>query len=192
MRSTVPGLYAAGEAVGGANGANRLSGNAIPEALVFGERAGRAAALARRLPGWREQSAAAAVERMRCLATGNDGEFATAELREELRDVMWRDVGPFRTHTSLSRALERVAVLRAALADVKVAAGEGWNPTLVDWFDLRSSLVAAQAVTRAALAREESRGAHQRDDFPSTEGAWARRLRVRVTSDGTLGASAER
>jgi succinate dehydrogenase/fumarate reductase flavoprotein subunit len=192
MRSTVPGLYAAGEAVGGANGANRLSGNAIPEALVFGERAGRAAASARRRPGWRQQSAAAAVERMRCLAIGYDGVFAAAELREELRDLMWREVGPFRTHTGLSRALERVAVLRASLTDVKVAAGEGWNPTLVDWFDLRSGLVAAEAVTRAALAREESRGAHQRDDFPSTEAACARRLRVWVTSDGTLGASAER
>src|SRR5438477_12794610 len=98
MASRVPGLYAAGEATGGANGANRLSGNAIPEALVFGERAGRfaAACVAGRSQRWEPRAAAPAVERIRELADGCKGEVSAATVLEELRELMWRDVGPFR------------------------------------------------------------------------------------------------
>ena len=64
--------------------------------------------------------------------------------------------------------------MRAALPELAIAPGRVCNPTLADWFELRASLVAAEAVTRAALAREESRGAHQREDFPETDPAWAR------------------
>src|SRR5437870_8288883 len=80
MASRVPGLFAAGEAAGGANGANRLSGNAIPEALVFGERAGRSAAAyaASRPPGWDQRSTAPALERIRALADGRRGEISAA------------------------------------------------------------------------------------------------------------------
>src|SRR5712691_1641409 len=81
MATRVPGLYAAGEAAGGANGANRLSGNAIPEALVFGERAGHFAAgfAASRSLGWRRKSGAAAVERIGSLAEGRRGDVSPAQ-----------------------------------------------------------------------------------------------------------------
>ncbi|HYU12373.1 MAG TPA: FAD-binding protein [Stellaceae bacterium] len=189
LMSRVPGLFAAGEAAGGANGANRLSGNAIPEALVFGERAGRAAAAyaaERRSRGWPRGAGASAVDQMRRLADGQNGDVAAAELLDALRDVMWQEVGPLRNAAGLARALARLGELRAALPYVTVAPGTAFNAALGDWVELRASLVAAEAVTKAAAARRESRGAHQRDDFPDTDSAAARSLRIMMTSDGVV------
>ena len=107
-------------------------------------------------------------------------------LLDELRDIMWNDVGPFRTAVGLNRALVRLAEIKAALPDVAIAAGPACNATLADWFELRASLVAAETVARAALAREESRGAHQREDFPESDPAWAHRQYLRMTGAGTL------
>src|SRR5947208_1907710 len=89
MASRVPGLFAAGEAAGGANGANRLSGNAIPEALAFGERAGRFAAayVAGRPQAWTPRASLPAVERIRHVAEGRKGEVSAASLLEELREL---------------------------------------------------------------------------------------------------------
>jgi succinate dehydrogenase/fumarate reductase flavoprotein subunit len=187
MATRVPGLFAAGEAAGGANGANRLSGNAIPEALAFGERAGRSAAVhaATRSVQWQRRAAAQAVDRIRCRADGSRGDAGATVLLDELRELMWRDVGPFRSAAGLGRAVERLAAMRAALPDLAVAPGRVFNPTLADWFELRAGLAAAEAVAHAALARSESRGAHQREDFPDTEPAWARRQYVGIGRDGT-------
>ncbi len=188
MATRVPGLYAAGEAAGGANGANRLSGNAIPEALVFGERAGRSAAAyaASRAPGWDGRRAAMAVDRIRSVTEGQRGEASAANLLEELRELMWTEVGPFRTEAGLARAVARLAEMRAGLNEAAVAPGLVFNPTVADWFELRASLIAAEAVAHAALRRQESRGAHQREDFPETDPAWARPQHVRMTRDGAL------
>jgi succinate dehydrogenase/fumarate reductase flavoprotein subunit len=194
MATRVPGLYAAGEAAGGANGANRLSGNAIPEALVFGERAGRFAAgsAARRAAGWDPRRAKPAVDRIRALGEGRRGDVAAALLLDRLRDTMANDVGPFRTETGLDRALARIAELKAALPHVGIAPGRVCNPGVTDWFELRTSLIAAEAVTRAARSRRESRGAHQREDFSDTDPAWARRQHVTMTSDGGIGVGVAR
>jgi succinate dehydrogenase / fumarate reductase flavoprotein subunit/fumarate reductase (CoM/CoB) subunit A len=188
MATRVPGLYAAGEAAGGANGANRLSGNAIPEALVFGERAGRSAAAyaATRAPGWAGRFAAASVERIRSRAEGRPGDVGAASLLDELRELMWTEIGPFRTAVGLARAVARLAGMRAALNDAATLPGRVFNPTLADWFELRASLIAAEAVAHAALARQESRGAHQREDFPATDPARARSQHVSMRRDGTL------
>ncbi len=107
---------------------------------------------------------------------------------DELRGLMEREVGPFRTEAGLGRALARLAAMRAAMPDLAIAPGRAFNPTLADWFELRGSLLAAESVTRAALARRESRGAHQREDFPAADPAAARRRHVRMISDGTLAA----
>ena len=194
MASRVPGLYAAGEAVGGANGANRLSGNAIPEALVFGERAGRSAAAyaAGRGQGWRPATGRGAVEDIASRAEGRRGDANAVQLLDELRDAMGCDVGPFRTATSLDRALARLGDMRAALPRLAVMPGRMCNPSLADWFDLRASLVAAEAVTRAALARRESRGGHRRDDFPDTDPGWTRNLLVAAIGDGAIRVEAYR
>jgi succinate dehydrogenase/fumarate reductase flavoprotein subunit len=194
MASRVPGLFAAGEAAGGTNGANRLSGNAIPEALVFGERAGRSAAAhaAARTLGWDRRSAATAVERICTLTEGRRGDISAAELLDELRELMGAEVGPFRTAAGLARAVARLAEMRAGLSEAAIAPGLAFNPTVADWFELRASLIAAEAVAHAALAREESRGAHQREDFPETYPAWARPQYVRMTHDGTLAVGSAR
>ena len=177
MRSTLPGLYAAGEAVGGAAGANRLSGNAISEALVYGEVAGREAArYARDHAGGRDARAADAVRDAtapapRSVAGGNDGADGTsaAALMGELRRLMWTQVGPFRDRAGLSAALDRIRAIRTgALPRISVPRETAFAIELADWHELRSALLVAEAVAVAALAREESRGAHQRDDFPET------------------------
>ncbi|HVC57489.1 MAG TPA: FAD-binding protein [Stellaceae bacterium] len=190
MASTVPGLFAAGEATGGANGANRLSGNAIPEALAFGERAGRFAAshAAARSPAWERRRAAAAVERIRGRAAGRGGEVSAAALLDELRALMWSHVGPLRSAAGLAHAVTRLAAMGAALPDLAIAPGSASNPMLADWFELRAGLTAAEAVAKAALGREESRGAHQREDFPETDAALACHQRVRLMPDGTVAA----
>jgi len=132
------------------------------------------------------------VARIRRLAEGRPGAAQPAALLEELRALMWRDVGPFRTAAGLARAAARLAELRALLPDLEIAPGRAFNPTLVDWFELRASLAAAAAVTHAARHRSESRGAHQREDFPDTDPAWARRQHVHLAPDGTFAASPAR
>ena len=171
MRSTVAGLYAAGEAVGGAAGANRLSGNAISEALVYGEIAGREAAryTGAHAGGWDARAAEdvrdAAVPRPHAATSG----ASAVALMHELRRLMWRQVGSFRDRAGLTVALERIRVMRTdELRRVPVSRDTAFAIELTDWHELRSALLAAEAVTAAALAREESRGAHQRNDFPET------------------------
>ena len=170
METRVPGLYAAGEAVGGANGANRLSGNAITEALVFGEYAGRAAgaAAAGTPSGWNEAAAEEAVARLRDArdTTSNDGVPANV-LQRRLQDLMWEDVGPFRTGDQLRRALDGIREIREMPAAVHSAGG--YDLDRQDRLELHAMLTTAEAVTRAALGRTESRGAHQRLDFPESD-----------------------
>jgi succinate dehydrogenase/fumarate reductase flavoprotein subunit len=189
MATRVPGLFAAGEAAGGANGANRLSGNAIPEALVFGEQAGRAAALyatGRRSPDWPDRTGSGAIDQIRSLLEGRKGDVTAVELLDDMREVMWGDVGPFRTAAGLARAVARLEEMRTALPQVAVPAGRQFNAALADWFELRGSLIAAEAVAHAAAARTESRGAHQRGDFPDIDPTWARSQRLAMTREGRL------
>jgi succinate dehydrogenase/fumarate reductase flavoprotein subunit len=186
LDTEIPGLYAAGEAVGGANGANRLSGNAITEALVFGRFAGDAAAAeAKRLPGsaWQARDAAAALALV-AEASGAGGDNPAA-LLAALQEVMARDVGPFRTAAGLDRALAEIARLGAAMGPRPPGAPRPFDTARLDWFDLRNMLCVAEAVARAARARAESRGAHQREDFPTQSDAWAAHQTVRLPS-GTL------
>jgi succinate dehydrogenase/fumarate reductase flavoprotein subunit len=193
MASRVPGLFAAGEAVGGANGANRLSGNAIPEALVFGQQAGHTAAVyaaTRGLPDWPRQAGAAAIDQIRSLADGRNGDTAAGELLDEMNEVMWRDVGPFRTASGLGRAIARLDEIRTALPQVAVPAGRQFNTALAEWFELRGSVAAAQAVAHAAALRTESRGAHQREDFPGADPRQVRSRRIALARDGGLTSAA--
>ena len=171
MRSTVTGLYAAGEAVGGAAGANRLSGNAISEALVYGEIAGREAArhAEGHAGGWDARAAETARDAAEPWVRGTGNGRSAIALVQELRRLMWKQVGPFRDRAGLTSALERIRAMRVDdLPRVSIPRDTAFAVELADWQELRSALLVAEAVAVAALAREESRGAHQRDDFPDT------------------------
>jgi succinate dehydrogenase / fumarate reductase, flavoprotein subunit len=166
MRTCVPNLFAAGEAVGGANGANRLSGNAITEALTFGRRAGlRAAEVRGELKLFEPMG-----------FQGSRPDMNPAAEIANLQALMTRHVGPLRTSQGLRDALRAIT----ALPDALPAPRGGLDPEWIDFHDLRNMRLVAECVTRAALAREESRGAHQRADFPDTEAAWERRQRIRL------------
>ena len=172
METRIAGLYAAGEAVGGANGANRLSGNAITEAFVFGERAGASAALGVKQINshWHEGAAKAALERLRGSACSDDAGAPTPiALQNELQKLMWENAGPFRRGEKLSAALARIERMHQQLPSLKVGAAQRYNLDLQDWFELRAMLTTAAAIVTCALARTESRGAHQREDFPAPD-----------------------
>jgi succinate dehydrogenase/fumarate reductase flavoprotein subunit len=187
MQTELPGLFAAGEVVGGANGANRLSGNAISEALVFGRRAGRSAAarankIARK--SWKDLRPDDARAALALVDDANaDGrDLNTAAMIARLQAIMSDEVGAFRTAAKLNRALADMAALTEELGErpPRRAGAAGFDLQRLEWFDLRNMLVVARAVAQSALARTESRGAHQREDFPQTLQHWQRRQRVRL------------
>lgn len=177
METGVPGLLAAGEAVGGANGANRLSGNAITEALVFGRQAGRRAAeiLAGRhdLPAFRADDAAAAVDLADHRAAAVDGAaMNTAKMIDELQTTMSANAGPFKTGEGLGRARVVIDDIVRQLGTAPPGMPAAFDPVRVDWFDLRNMALVASTVVEAAARRTESRGAHQREDFPGMLEEW--------------------
>jgi len=173
MQTGLPGLFAAGEVVGGANGANRLSGNAVTEALVFGRRAGRSAALfakkVRAQPG-HDGNARAALELISSGAA--KCELNTAEAVQLLQSTMQDSVGPLRSRSGLTGALDTIDGLGSALGDRPPGDGRRFDMRRLDWFDLRNMLLTARVVTEAALARTETRGAHRREDYPQAADDW--------------------
>ncbi|MSP38147.1 MAG: FAD-dependent oxidoreductase [Deltaproteobacteria bacterium] len=174
MQTRVEGLYAAGEAVGGANGANRLSGNAITEAFVFGERAGaQAGEKVKRLEShWQDDVAREAIERFHNVRDSpSTDKSSPIAVQAELQKLMWENAGPFRTGEKLSAALAGIAKMRQELPQLKIGAEASFNLDLQDWFELRAMLTTAETVVKSALARTESRGAHQREDFPAPDEA---------------------
>jgi succinate dehydrogenase/fumarate reductase flavoprotein subunit len=184
MQTEVPGLLVAGEAVGGANGANRLSGNAITEALVFGREAGRtAAARAKqmRTAAARPDAARTTIDLIRT-APPKDMPNSAAML-QSLQQIMADDVGPLRTAVSLEHALGRIERLSVALGDRPFGDAGSFDMQRLEWFDLRNMLTVARAVTQAASLRTESRGAHQREDFPEMQPRWRVNQVIRLRGD---------
>ncbi len=172
MQTALPGLYAAGEAVGGANGANRLSGNAVTEALVFGRQAGRSAAkrAMQMAPPALGDSALAALA---MLGARGRSDLNTADMLQTLQATMQDDVGPLRDAGKLTRALRTIGDLTQALGETPPGDGDGFDMRRLDWLDLRNMLLLARVVTEAALSRTETRGAQQREDYPQTSPDWA-------------------
>src|SRR5712671_2288242 len=173
METEIRGLLVAGEAAGGANGANRLSGNAVTEALVFGRRAGRsAAARVARMASqpFRPLAAEAALDLITRDGTANGPN--SADMIQRLQSVMADDVGPLRTRERLERAIARIDDLAGELGERPFGDGRRFDMRRIDWFDLRNMLLVARVVALAALRRTESRGAHQREDFPGIVPEW--------------------
>ena len=184
LESGIAGLFACGEAIGGANGANRLSGNAITETFVFGARAGRHAALrAMQRPMPLQDVSGQAIDFLRS-AEQRDAPNTAASIAS-LQALMSDNVGPFRTADKLRIAIDRLADLGRDVGDRPLTSSSGgFDPVLIDWLDLRNMLLVARAVALPALARTESRGAHQREDHPGLDDGWQLNQIVDMTDDG--------
>jgi len=179
-QATVPGLFAAGEAAAGLHGANRLGGNSLSDLLVFGKRAGAAAA------EHAKRSAPVNID-------GGDVEKATREMLEpferssgdspyqihrELEETMQNYVGIFRNEEDLQKGLSELENLKQRAAGVKVDGSRLFNPGWHLARDLKSMLTVSEAVALSAQEREESRGAHSRIDFPMYDETWAKQNNV--------------
>jgi succinate dehydrogenase / fumarate reductase flavoprotein subunit len=189
--SRVPGLFACGECSGGMHGANRLGGNSLSDLLVFGRRAGAGAvghaagASAPRIDD--DEVAAAARESLAFFEQDPSAEDPYA-LHADLQDLMQARVGIFRVRDDLEAALEGLEELKHRAANVRVpAGGRAFNPSFDLCHEVQHLLVCAEAVTRAALRREESRGAHSRIDFPDYDPYWGEHnLVVSLGPDGMV------
>jgi succinate dehydrogenase flavoprotein subunit len=196
MQTDLPGLFAAGEAVGGANGANRLSGNAITEALVFGRRAGRSACdYARRLRAPPDHAGNARNAIALIAADTPTRDINTAEMLQTLQETMQDNVGALRSEAKLTAALDIIGRLAEQLGNTPPGDGNRFDMQRIEWFDLRNMLLVARVVAEAALARTETRGAQQREDYPRLSPDWgfnqiARLRSARIELSGGPGAAA--
>ncbi len=175
--TNVPGLFAAGEVAGGLHGANRLGGNSLSDLLVFGRRAGLHAAEYAQAhpapPGVDPGQVEAATGAMLTPFEG-DGRENPYAIHADLEDCMQDLVGIIRTGAELERALDGIEQLRRRLSRVTVQGNRQYNPGWHLALDLHSMLTVAEAVTRSAIERRESRGGHTRDDYPGVDPAFGK------------------
>jgi succinate dehydrogenase / fumarate reductase flavoprotein subunit len=183
----VAGLYAAGEVTAGLHGANRLGGNSLAETVVFGRRAGEAAAgfSAGRDVALRDRRVVRAADEELSGLIRHGRQFARP-LQRALRNAMWESCGVVRDQAGLRHGLERVAELRELAGDVDVRPSSEGYGDLAHALDLRASLVTAEATLLGALARAESRGAHQRRDHPELSPELRVNFQTRPDADGRL------
>ncbi|SCE80036.1 succinate dehydrogenase / fumarate reductase flavoprotein subunit [Micromonospora viridifaciens] len=185
---TVQGLFAAGEVSGGMHGSNRLGGNSLSDLLVFGKRAGgHAASYTDQLtarPAVSVAAVEAAVETALAPLQRDTGESPYV-LQQDLQAVMGDLVGIIRRENELEDALGRLAELRERVAKVSAAGGRRYNPGWHLALDLRNMLVVSECTAKAALERQESRGGHTREDFPTMDPKW-RRVNLVCSLDGDM------
>jgi succinate dehydrogenase / fumarate reductase, flavoprotein subunit len=186
--SGVPGLYSVGECSGGMHGSNRLGGNSLSDLLVFGRRAGESAAAYAGGLGERpaiaeddvkaaERSALAPFE-----STGGENPYT---IQNDLQQTMNDLVGIIRTADELGRSLEAIAALKERASRLVVEGHRQYNPGWHLALDLRNMLLVSESIATAALARQESRGGHTRDDFPGPNPEWgSKNLVVSLADDG--------
>jgi succinate dehydrogenase / fumarate reductase flavoprotein subunit len=187
--STVPGLFAAGEAAAGLHGANRLGGNSLSDLLVFGKRAGEHAAKFAKGqstshvdPGQVDDAARRAVAPFE----RGSGEGAY-RVQHELQEMMQKLVGIVRNETDMLKALEGLAKFRQQAAKVGVDGNREYNPGWHTALDLDNLLTVSEAITRSAIERKESRGGHFREDRPDKDPAASKfNIIVRKGPDGAM------
>ncbi|MGH2473047.1 MAG: FAD-binding protein, partial [Candidatus Limnocylindria bacterium] len=186
--ATVPGLYAAGEVAAGMHGANRLGGNSLSDLLVFGRRAGQAAAEY----GKRARTATVDDAQLSAFAERMEAPFEKGReenpyaIHSELQDTMQELVGIIRQRDELEEALAQLERLRARAARARVTGSRIYNPGWHLALDLENLIGVSEAVTRSALIREESRGGHTREDFPKPDAGWGTKNVVTRKRDGRL------
>ncbi len=177
----VPGLYAAGEVVGGVHGANRHGGNALTDILVFGQRAGAAAAGYTPRKEKVADLATPELDRYESLLRRDQG-YGAHEIMVRLRETMWAKAGIIRDSSSLSEAFEEVFDLKL-MAD-RMAAKNGRDMLVA--LEVPMALEVAEVIIRAAMERKESRGAHYRTDYPREDPAWLKSIVISLSETGAL------
>ncbi len=168
-RTALEGLYVAGEDAGGAHGSNRLGGNGVANSTVYGGIAGDIMGDDIRSIGTLREpdEAILASEFERAIDPLSKKPDLVLPLRKRLQDLMWDDVGVMRTETGMKRGLNGIAEVSDALMQIGVADDNlAFNLTWHDWLNLRSLCDISEVITKAGLARENSRGAHYREDHP--------------------------
>jgi succinate dehydrogenase / fumarate reductase flavoprotein subunit len=174
-QATVPGLFAAGEVAAGLHGANRLGGNSLSDLVVFGRRAGEAAARHARSDTRTVQVSEAEIEQeMRAVLAPlerTSGE-SPYDVHRDLQKTMDTLVGIFRKHEDLEKAVQQLQDLKRRAAAVRVEGSRQYNPGWHLARDLQNMLICSEAITRSALVRKESRGAHSRLDYTAMDPAF--------------------
>jgi succinate dehydrogenase / fumarate reductase flavoprotein subunit len=187
--SSVPGLFAAGECAAGLHGANRLGGNSLSDLLVFGQRAGTyAAEFAKGHPAATpdvNQAGAAAQKALEPFSrTTGEGPY---QIQQSLQGTMQELVGIVRREDEMTKALHEIATLSARASHVAVSGNREYNPGWHTALDLGNLLTVAEAITRSAIERRESRGGHFRDDFPGKDTNFASfNITVRRGAEGRM------
>ncbi len=170
-RTRLEGLFVAGEDAGGAHGSNRLGGNGVANSTVYGGVAGDVMGAEFNPTGAHcepdEHILTAEIDRALHPLSQKPGNFHL--LRTELQEIMWDDVGIIRSKTGLERGIKRIAEISGELMQIGVAGDNlAFNLTWHDWLNLRSLCDVSELIAKSALMRENSRGAHYRDDFPES------------------------
>jgi succinate dehydrogenase / fumarate reductase flavoprotein subunit len=190
QESAVTGLYAVGECSGGMHGSNRLGGNSLGDLLVFGKRAGEAAtayanSLGDRRPKIDESDIKVAQESALAPFEVEGGEnpyTIQSDLQQSMNDL----VGIIRTDSELEESLSEIEAFKVRAKSMKVEGHRQYNPGWHLAIDLRNMLIVSECIAKAALAREESRGGHTRDDFPGPSAEWGtKNLVVNLNAAGT-------
>ncbi|RJU87449.1 MAG: fumarate reductase/succinate dehydrogenase flavoprotein subunit [Candidatus Poseidoniales archaeon] len=189
QETTVPGLFACGEVASGLHGANRLGGNSLSDLIVFGKRAGEyAAKRAKDLaqPSIDEEQVGRAIDDMLAPLMREGGENPGL-IYDDMRDMMQAKVGIIRTKSELEEALDDIKSFKeralACSSGTSRKYNSGWHQAL----DLINMADVSHAATLAAITREESRGGHTRDDFPTPEDEyWGQTLNIIWMEDGEM------
>ena len=188
--SSVPGLFACGECAAGLHGANRLGGNSLSDLLVFGYLSGKHAAEFAAKKSGHSPIDEGQVKRIIQNATGILNRESGSNpylLHEELESNMQKHVGIIRTKSSLETGIDNIENLKSQYENVKAKGASQFNPGWHEALSLRNLLITAEAVAKAALMREESRGAHTREDFPGESKEWINyNIVIRKGNDGKM------
>ena len=183
----VEGLYAAGEVTAGLHGANRLGGNSLAEILIFGKRAGAAASERSKNIDIHKRSKKVienAHENLNSFI--KNGSEVARPLQRSLRNIMWEYGGVVKNEEKLKKGLQEIENLKEASKDLDVRPDSEGYQDLMLAFDLQASLVSSESTLISALSREESRGAHQRDDYKKINNDFNVNMRVKFDRDENI------
>jgi len=188
-QSTLPGLFAAGEASGGMHGANRLGGNSLSDLIVFGRRAGLGAAQYAKglsaMPGVNQSEIETEAAELLAPFDHTSGESPFA-VHRDLQKIMGTYVGIFRVQADLEKALEELAALEKRLSGMRVEGTRMFNPGWHMSRDLRNMVLISRVIAMSALLRKESRGAHSRLDFPKLDPEYGKVNHAASLKSGTV------